>query len=460
MYFLGRRSGIRLRSILINEIYTKSLKRATVTLSNADTNGGSEEQASLGKIVTLMSVDAQRIQDFICYAHQLMISTPLSTLIAIGSLFTVLGWSALASIAILLITSPLGGYIGKAISRIQEELMANTDKRVSNMNEILQGIRIIKYFAWEKNFAEKVNETREKELKSIVKLWGAYIAFGTIGYGGGLLVAFVTFVTYTMIFGHTLDAATAFTAINLLHVVSGLLSFLPHEIMQIFKAKVALERIVKFLSEEELEKYALDNTKDLKDKSSYSSLDTLIADMNDDLATLKGDSEVIIGFKKAQYVYHGDTMSSIDKQSAVSSSAETEDMSSNRSEVMTCQPGFVLNNMSIDFPIGGLSLVCGPTGAGKSSLVLALLGEMKRLQGRHYLPDPRKADYDHETGLLNSVAYAAQSAWLLNATIRDNILFGEPYNEERYQRVIQACALVRDLNTLEGGDLTEIGEKV
>jgi ABC-type multidrug transport system fused ATPase/permease subunit len=84
---------------------------------------------------------------------------------------------------------------------------------------------------------------------------------------------------------------------------------------------------------------------------------------------------------------------------------------------------------------------------------------MKRIQGNHYLPDPRSADFDHVTGLSNGVAYAAQSAWLLNATVRDNILFGEPYDVERYQEVIRACCLVRDLETLEGGDLTEIGEK-
>jgi ABC-type transport system involved in cytochrome bd biosynthesis fused ATPase/permease subunit len=85
---------------------------------------------------------------------------------------------------------------------------------------------------------------------------------------------------------------------------------------------------------------------------------------------------------------------------------------------------------------------------------------MKRIHGHHYLPDPRKATYDHDTGLFNTVAYAAQSAWLLNATIRENILFGEPYDAQRYAEVIRACALLRDLETLEGGDLTEIGEKV
>ena len=470
MYFLGRRSGIRLRAILINEIYTKSLKRATGASQNTSDGGNGDDQASLGKIVTLMSVDTERILTFVCYAHQLLICTPLSTIIAIGSLFMVLGWSACASIAVLLLTSPLGTYIGKTISRIQEELMTNTDKRVSIMNEILQGVRIIKYFAWEKQFAEKVNEAREKELKSIIKLWGAYIAFGTIGYGGGLIVAFVTFVTYTLVFGHTLDAATAFTAINLLHVVSGLLSFLPHEIMQIYKAKVALDRIVTFLSEEELEKYALDGIDVLKEKTSYSSLDTLIQEPMDS-DTINGDDDLPIGFRHAKFVYYGDKAYQSEKQESTSSLDET--LSTRSENILSGQPGFSLNNMNIEFPLGGLSVVCGPTGAGKSSLILALLGgtrnhriltliilELKRVQGHHYLPDPRNADYDHETGLLNTVAYAAQSAWLLNATIRENILFGEPFDAQRYSNVIRSCALIRDLETLEGGDLTEIGEKV
>lgn len=371
MYFLGRRSGIRVRSILINEIYTKALKRAASTSGSSGEDDG--EPASLGKIVTLMSVDTNRVLEFNCYAHQLLVCTPLSTIIAIGSLFAVLGWSAVSSIILLLITSPLGGYIGKAISRIQEELMGNTDKRVSIMNEILQGVRIIKYFAWEKHFMEKVNAAREKELKSIVKLWGAYIAFGTIGYGGGLVIAFVTFLTYTVVFGHTLDAATAFTAINLLHVVSGLLSFLPHEIMQIYKAKVALERILAFLAEEELEKYLIEGPeKDLKEKSSYSSLDTLIQEAQDSFTVIDDDGTTI-GFKGASFAYHGEKQNAVEKQDSTASTDETLSAAS-EGDVLRFQSGFLLNNMDVEFPIGGLSLVCGPTGSGKTSIILALLG--------------------------------------------------------------------------------------
>jgi ABC-type multidrug transport system fused ATPase/permease subunit len=222
---------------------------------------------------------------------------------------------------------------------------------------------------------EKVNAAREKELKSIVKLWGAYIAFGTIGYGGGLVIAFVTFLTYTVVFGHTLDAATAFTAINLLHVVSGLLSFLPHEIMQIYKAKVALERILAFLSEEELEKYLVEGPeKDLKEKSSYSSLDTLIQEAQDSF-TVMDDDGTTVGFKGASFAYHGEKQNVTEKQDSIPSIDETLSATS-EDDVLRYQPGFQLNNIDVEFPIAGLSLVCGPTGSGKTSIILALLGGM------------------------------------------------------------------------------------
>ncbi|KAI9326309.1 ATP-dependent bile acid permease [Obelidium mucronatum] len=117
---------------------------------------------------------------------------------------------------------------------------------------------------------------------------------------------------------------------------------------------------------------------------------------------------------------------------------------------------FTLRELNISFPVGVLSAVVGATGAGKSSLLQALLGEMKRISGHSYLPDPANNEGAIGGG---SVAYVAQTSWLQNATIRANITFGEPYNPSRYSKVIKACALEKDLETLESGDLTEIGEK-
>lgn len=127
---------------------------------------------------------------------------------------------------------------------------------------------------------------------------------------------------------------------------------------------------------------------------------------------------------------------------------------------------FSLQIPAFDFPIGELNIVCGPTGCGKSSFLNALLGEMDIVSGRVFLPSKNKVITDQtyslveESGLhIDRVAYVAQQAYLQHASIRDNILFGEPFDPVRYKKVLQQCALIKDLNILTDGDQTEIGEK-
>ncbi|KAM3842218.1 ATP-binding cassette sub-family C member 3-like, partial [Diretmus argenteus] len=104
-----------------------------------------------------------------------------------------------------------------------------------------------------------------------------------------------------------------------------------------------------------------------------------------------------------------------------------------------------LHNINMMVPQGSLLAVVGHVGCGKSSLISALLGEMEKLEG--------------DVSIRGSVAYVPQQAWIQNATLRDNILFGNSYNEQKYRCVLEACALTPDLEVLPGGDLTEIGEK-
>jgi len=108
---------------------------------------------------------------------------------------------------------------------------------------------------------------------------------------------------------------------------------------------------------------------------------------------------------------------------------------------------FQLRDLDVTFSKGELNLIVGPIGSGKSSMLLALLGEMRLIQGEFHLPRQ------------NGVAYVSQTAWLQNATIRDNILFGNEFDEERYWNVVEACALKLDLDMFEAGDRTEVGEK-
>jgi ABC-type transport system involved in cytochrome bd biosynthesis fused ATPase/permease subunit len=84
---------------------------------------------------------------------------------------------------------------------------------------------------------------------------------------------------------------------------------------------------------------------------------------------------------------------------------------------------------------------------------------MKKIGGEIFVPNVNSFDFREDTMFHHGIAYVAQTSWLLNATIRENILFGEPYDSNRYLNTLEACALIRDLKLLEGGDLTEIGEK-
>lgn len=125
---------------------------------------------------------------------------------------------------------------------------------------------------------------------------------------------------------------------------------------------------------------------------------------------------------------------------------------------------FMLRGVELEFPLHELSLISGKTGSGKSLLLAALLGEADILEGHVELPEPPncKSKFDYIATpanwiLPNAIAYVAQIPWIENANIRDNILFGLPYDESRYRKTISACSLEQDFLMLVDGEFTEIG---
>ncbi|KAF7792210.1 hypothetical protein EIP86_003243 [Pleurotus ostreatoroseus] len=153
----------------------------------------------------------------------------------------------------------------------------------------------------------------------------------------------------------------------------------------------------------------------------------------------------------------------VTKPSASINGSSTEDDSATAvdstsvADVADVERRFELTNASVMFPEGELTVITGPTGSGKTALLMALLGEMTLLEGRIIMSkNPGKVD---EHGLQHAISYAAQTPWLRHQSIKDNILFGYPLNEERYQAVVECCALRPDLHILEDGDSTEIGAR-
>ncbi|KAL1921756.1 uncharacterized protein VTP21DRAFT_10398 [Calcarisporiella thermophila] len=424
-YYIGRRLCLRVRALLIGEIYAKALRRKDMAEAHRDMREASAEEntneaedmnnrsesATQGRVINLINTDVMDISELFAYISHLYL-LPIQILGVLVSLYVLLGWPALASVGVLLLLLPLNFWISAKFYEIENDKKVLTDRRLNLLNEIMQGIRIIKIFTWEKEFARRVTEIRRLELQQWARNLRLLVFSATLWWSSPALLSVATFATYTMIASFDLTASTAFTALFLLNLLKKPIDYLPEIAQSVVETLVSLERVEAFLAEEETQKYA-------------SSVDPTRED---------GPQ---IGFRSATFVWKGPKGKRKGPHPWAGGAEAADEHDSTR---------FILRELSVEFPVGKLSLVVGPTGSGKSSLLLALLGEMNRVEGQVFLP-PRV------------VAYVSQTAWLQNATIRENILFGSALEEERYQRVIEVCGLGPDLSIFEAGDLTEIGEK-
>jgi ABC-type multidrug transport system fused ATPase/permease subunit len=261
---------------------------------------------------------------------------PVQILIAVVLLYQILGWSSIAGIGVMFLLMPINYCISSRFRVIQEQIMATTDKRIHTTNEVLQNIRIIKFFAWEERFGHVVGETRTAELKQLRKRYILWAIAATSWYASPMMITFLSFLCYTVIEQKDLNAPVAFTALSLFNVLRVPLDQLADMITNVLQTKVSVDRVEEFLREEETEKYH-----QLKHE--------------DD------DPEApMIGFSNASFTWGS-------KQQAILKGANG---------------AFQVQDLDIDFIPGELNIVAGATGSGKTSLLMALLGEMTHLKGR------------------------------------------------------------------------------
>ena len=453
--WLGRKICIRLRAVIIGDIYAKALRRKaaagtdtvlgeeskktvgsngniqTTTKSRStqvaskkkqeakaasDAKDATDSQVNVGTIINLMAVDSFKVSEISAYLHFLWGSTPVQLVLCIVLLYRILGWSALASIIMMILVMPLNLFIAKQFSKVQKKVMAATDIRIHSTNEVLQNIRIIKYFAWEQRFRGIIGEKRAVELRALRNKYILWVFAATVWFGVPLLITFFSFLLYTVVEKRPLIPSVAFTALSLFGILRYPLDQLADMIAHVQESKVSVDRVEEFLNEDETEKY---------EQLSQKTLDRV--------------TEPTIGFEKATLTWGGKDARGLDGQSA-----------------------FRMIDLDICFMIGRLNIIVGQTGSGKTSLLMALLGEMTLIEGTVFLPGGQSREElrpDPETGFTESTAYCAQQAWLVNDTIKQNILFASPMDESRYKSVIAACALERDLEILDQGDSTLVGEK-
>ncbi|KAI0749685.1 P-loop containing nucleoside triphosphate hydrolase protein [Daedaleopsis nitida] len=400
-----RRCYERARGQIFCTLHHKALKRRDISGKNTQKGDADEEEegnADLGKIVNLMQGDAYAVA-YRFWQFSGFFLAPVRLTIALIFLYRVLGWSAFTAVAVTIIVYTLNTPLAKYDVYLFRHSWKAADRRMNTVNELFQNIRFLKFYGWEFRWSERVREARETELKWRVKANVVDILITFIWNWMPSGTALVTFVCYTVFAKQQLTVATAFTAISLFSYLQGPMMELPGQVFAMLHAYVSMQRIEKFLAEPEVPDWASSLKRDPHASSS---------------------NEAEIGFENAKFEWD------IEPQDAPSR--------------------FTLGPLDIRFPPGKLSLVSGPTGAGKSALLVAMLGEMHCTSGRVIL---NKAGHQ--------VAYCAQNPWLEHATIRDNIIFGAGYgyDEARYKAVVEACALAKDFEIFAAGDLTEIGEK-
>ncbi|KAF8858156.1 P-loop containing nucleoside triphosphate hydrolase protein [Acephala macrosclerotiorum] len=357
--------------------------------------------------VNLIGVDTKRVSDF-CSFNNYFAGSLFKLIVSFAFLISIIGWKALlCGFAAMSLTIPINIYFSKRYSAAQDRLMKVRDTKMGVVTEALQGIRQIKFSALEDNWHAKIGKVRERELG---EQWSVYVADTFLLFcwiTSPIALAATSLAVYAIINGE-LVPSVAFTAIGVFGNLEVTLAVIPELTTDLIDAWISIERIEKYLNAPEISK----NT----------------------------SASPNISFENASIAWPSDE------------EKEDDDLR------------YVLRNINVSFPEKELSVVSGKTGTGKSLLLAAILGEVDVLAGKLNVPQPPhpRDRRDHLANKENwiipsSIAFVAQIPWIENASIKDNVLFGLPFDEYRYNKVIEVCALRKDLDMLTDGENTEIG---
>lgn len=386
------RVGFLIRIALVNAVFQKSLSLS----------GLSRQLFSAGKIVNIMSTDISRLDFSMQFVHFAW-SAPLQMIVASGLLIWQLGVSALVGIAVVVSSIPFQMWTGKQLLNKRASISSESDKRVKITQEVLQGIKVIKFNAWEESFIDLITKIRNEELSSVRGVLMLRAIVSGFLQTVPILACIVTLIVFVNT-GGVLDTGRAFSSLALFYVLRIPLLVYPTVISQLADVGIALGRIQDILLSPELD-----------------TAPKRILDKNDDIA---------IKVENADFEWEK-------LEAEVAEKEEKTKLENGAFQGM--------KNINLSVMKGKLVAIVGKVGAGKSSFLNAFIGEMKRTSG--------------SVTLNGTVAYCSQNSWIQNMTLKDNILFGKPYDANRYAETIRVCALESDLQVLAGGDNTEIGEK-
>ncbi|CAG8563696.1 7307_t:CDS:10 [Funneliformis caledonium] len=373
------RIGVQVRAALMVLIYRKSLRLSSL-------HGGTRD------IVDLVAGDCNRVAES-CVNFHFLWSSAVEIIAVITLTLVQLGIAGLPALFILLILFPIQYKLGRLTSSISYSTTSITSSRIHLMSEILTAIKLIKFYAWESYFRERVRKVRQVEwtqllIGIVVKVWTFCVVFGApvLAMLGCLCVKVLS--SDTVDDNYVLKASTLFTVLALLYTVRYPLIMLPIAVRTTLGALDSFEKLDEFLKKPEL------------------------APLKQEEDPIDDDPSIRVLIHDADFSYEGDAP---------------------------------LKFLNMKVKQGEVLAIVGDVGAGKSSILSAILGRLRKDNGI--------------CKIRGSISYVPHDAWLLNDTLKENILFGNVYDSKKYQDIIHICALNRDLGLLSYGDMTEIGDR-
>ncbi|XP_056675893.1 ATP-binding cassette sub-family C member 5 isoform X3 [Monodelphis domestica] len=439
---LNYRTAVRLRGAILTMAFKKILKLKNI------------KEKSLGELINLCSSDGLRMFEAAAVGS-LLAGGPIVAILGMVYNVIILGPTAILGSLVFLLFYPAMMFVSRLTAYFRRKAVAATDDRVQKMNEVLNYIKFIKMYAWVKAFSQNVQKIREEERRILER--AGYFQSISVGVAP-IVVVIASVVTFSvhMICGYDLTAAQAFTVVTVFNSMTFALKVTPFSVKSLSEASVSIERFKSLFLMEEV--HMVKNkpasphiTIEVRNAtlawdSSHSSIQNspkLTPKMKKGKKSAKGKRE------KAR-LPHAEQRQAVLAEQKGHLLVDSDDRPSPEEEgrpirLANLRLQRTLYSIDLEIEEGKLVGICGSVGSGKTSLISAILGQMTLLEG--------------SIAVNGTFAYVAQQAWILNATLRDNILFGKEFDEERYNAVLNGCCLRPDLAILPNSDLTEIGER-
>ncbi|RSL41277.1 hypothetical protein CEP54_015873 [Fusarium duplospermum] len=382
----------RLKGMVICVIHKKILKQR---------EGG---RIDVGQVTNHVAADIDKIS-ILRYTIMAGFMVPVEVAVASVILYQTLGWSSLPGLALIVITRiPISWYVNRYQGRAQSRVMEAIEARVRRVSEVIDGLQTIKMLGQSLAFTLWIGEKRKAELRAIWKKLVIATASETLSSAFVLIPLILSLCIYTFIAGHHLSPAVVFTVVSVFNTLKGMMSLAVIGVSTHAQSMVSVDRVVQFLDQD---------------------VDSLL-EQDDTVFTTPYSDESRVN--------------------------EAIELGARNVSVAVRLPDnsrrTILRGLSFQVSRGGLTVITGKTGSGKSTLIKALLGEAPVISGEASL----------RSNGSETISYASQAPWLRNSTIRDNILFGAPFVSKRYNEVARAVALHVDFRLLPDSDQTAVGE--